>query len=78
MQNWNRNNMNQIEQPVNPIKVLTAPRLGAQAPSSTARPKAQSLTGMMRSMRDTAHAEDFVWGILSAATLVILLVSLWM
>jgi hypothetical protein len=69
--------MNQVEQSLNPVKVLTVPRKGAEV-SSTSRPKAQSLTGMLRLARETARTEDFVWGILSTATFVILLVSLWL
>jgi hypothetical protein len=69
--------MNQAEQSFNPAKVLTVPRQGTPA-SSASCPKAQSLTGMLRLARETARTEDFVWGILSAATLVILLVSVWL
>lgn len=65
--------MNQIEQSINPIKPLAA----AQTAMSPVRPSAKSLNEMLRLARETAHAEDFVWGILSAATLVILLVSMW-
>lgn len=69
--------MNEAEQSINPIKTLTAARLGVQTAQSHVRPQAKSLSGMLRLARETARVEDFVWGILSAATVVVLLVSMW-
>jgi hypothetical protein len=68
--------MNQLEQSGNPIKTLTAPHLSSQTRPAVHR-KAQSLTYMLRSMRDNDRAEELVWGILGASAVVILLVSAW-
>lgn len=65
--------MNQIEQSISPIKALTT----APTVEKVVRPRAKSLNEMLLMARETAHTEDFVWGILSATTLVILLVSVW-
>jgi len=68
--------MNQLEQSINPVKTLAAPRFSAER-RPVVQNKAKSLTDMIRIMRESNRSEELVWGILGASAVVILLVSAW-